>query len=86
MVFLVYNADMSNNDLSFTADLSRTLRSMPTRPPQHPTTATPHHFLFFLYIEPLSALLGSIYPFFLPSIYLHLTHPYFCSRYPPASP
>lgn len=40
-----------------------------------PTTKLPVAYrLFFLYIEPISALVGSYYAFFKPDTYLRLTH------------
>lgn len=39
-----------------------------------PSTVPPLYRLFFLYIEPISALVGAFYAHFDPGAYLHLTH------------
>jgi len=40
------------------------------------TSLSPIYTVFFLYIEPLSTIIGAVYAYFLPSTYLSLTHPH----------
>lgn len=51
----------------------------------HTPTIPTLYKLFFLYIEPISTIIGAYYAFFLPSTYLYLTHrgPYLSSVFSP---
>lgn len=45
------------------------------KPPELITSLSIFYQLFFLYIEPISTIVGAYYAYFLPSTYLELTHP-----------